>query len=87
MPIYTATIILLTELGSNWRVLNRNEVQRKIILYYNSIIFPKLFIPRIDATSQWEHINATFKVVSTEVFGFRLPGRKEWVSDTIWVES
>ncbi len=40
--------------------------------------------PVIDATSQWEHINATFKAVSTDVLGFRLPGRKEWISDTTW---
>ena len=38
----------------------------------------------IDAASQWEHVNATFKAVSTDVLGFRLPGRKEWITEKTW---
>ncbi len=52
-------------------LLNRNEIQRKRSLMLQNL-------------RMWKHINATFKAVSTYVLGFRLPGRKEWISDTTW---
>lgn len=59
--------------------------EEKVIRYRNDLQAKLLGQNNIaDPNSRWNFILSSYKEVASKILGFRLPGRKEWISDKTW---